>query len=332
MTLSSALFHDYSPSDGEVFGHGRKERIAKLTTLYPDVLNAANFDRHAAALVDTQAIFATWGIPRFDERHFEALPNLKAVFYAAGNVKGFAAPLLDRKIILVSAWDINAIPVAEMCLSQILLSLRGYFRATRNYQKLRSADAKAFSRGGVNGETIGLIGLGKIGVRLRRLLAEYPLRVIAHDPFVSSSQADALDVELVSLNQIFEQSLVVSNHIPDLDATQGVLSATQFDRMRNGATFINTGRGSQVVEDDLARVFKKRPDLTALLDVTWPEPPPTESTLWAMENVIISPHIGGTIGDEVTRLADCAIEEFERWRDGEPLRFQVTPEVFATMG
>ena len=125
------------------------------------------------------------------------MPNLKSVFYAAGNVKAFAEPLIQRDIILVSAWDINAIPVAEMCLSQILLSLRGYFRATRRYRSLKSGEAKSFARSGVFGETVGLIGLGKIGVRLRRLLAGFPIKVIAYDPFLSPERAEELDIELV---------------------------------------------------------------------------------------------------------------------------------------
>ena len=111
-----------------------------------------------------------------------------------------------------------------------------------------------------------------------------------------------------------------------------MLGGALFERMRAGATFINTGRGAQVVEDELIAVLEARPDLTALLDVTWPEPPAPDSKLWSLPNVVISPHIGGTIGDEVVRLADCAIDEFERWQAGEPLRYRVTREVLATMG
>ena len=124
----------------------------------------------------------------------------------------------------------------------------------------------------------------------------------------------------------------MSNHIPDLPSTRGVLTGELFGAMREGATFINTGRGAQVVEADLIAVLEARPDLTALLDVTLPEPPAPDSKLWSLANVVISPHIGGTIGDEVIRLADCAIEEFERWQAGQPLRYQVTREVLATMG
>jgi phosphoglycerate dehydrogenase-like enzyme len=330
--MKAAMFYDYPAGDGAVYGQGRRERVATLTDLYPGVVNAENFETHAAALADVEVIFATWGMPSFTERHFAAMPNLKAVFYAAGNVKAFAPPLLERDVILVSAWGINAIPVAEMCLSQTLLSLRGYFRAARNYRRLKTVEAKVFPRSGVNGETIGLLGLGKIATRLCQLLAAYPIRVIAYDPMVSPERALELGVELATLDQVFARAQVVSNHIPDIDTTRGIIGAAQFQLMQDGATFINTGRGAQVMESGLLKVFRDRQDLTALLDVTWPEPPDPGSPLWELENVIISPHIGGTIGDEVTRLADCVIEEFERWTAGLPLRYQVTRQVFTTMG
>jgi phosphoglycerate dehydrogenase-like enzyme len=326
------LFYDYPPSDGEVFEPGRRQRIAALTDLYPHVVNARNFDDHAAGLAEVEVIFATWGMPRFSKAHFAALPKLEAVFYAAGNVRSFAEPLVGRGIVLVSAWAINAIPVAEMCLAQILLSLRGYFRSVRGYREFKRSEAKAFWRPGVAGETIGLIGMGKIGTRLRELLQGYALQVIAHDPFLTGARAAELDVEKVALPEVFQRACVVSNHIPDLPSTRGALDRALFETMREGATFINTGRGAQVVEADLAQVLRERLDLTALLDVTWPEPPDSGSPLWRLPNVVISPHIGGTIGDEVGRLADCAIAEFEAWAAGLPLRHRVTREVLETMG
>lgn len=328
----AALFYDYPLMDGEVFGQGRRERVAALTDLYPHIVNAKNFDEHAAQLGDVEVIFATWGMPRFTDAHFAKLPKLKAVFYAAGNVKAFAQPLVDREIVLVSAWAINAIPPAELCYAQILLSLRGYFRTVRNYRDLKTQAAKNFWRPGVQDETIGLIGLGHIGSRLAGMLRTLPLKIIAHDPFLTASRAAALGVESVTLAKIFSRAHIVSNHIPDLEWTRGTLNAALFASMREGATFINTGRGAQVVEADLIAAMTARPDLTALLDVTWPEPPAPDSALWTLPNVVISPHIGGTIGNEVTRLADCAIAEFEAWQEGRALRYQVTREILTTMG
>lgn len=329
----AALFHDYPLADGEVFDGGSRERLAELTDLYPHVINAENFGVHAPDLADLEVIFASWGMINFTDEQLAGLPKLRAVFYAAGNVKAFAQQLVDHDIVLVSAWAINAIPVAEMCLAQILLSLRGYFQAVHRYRELHdTAAAKRFTRPGVNGETIGLIGMGHIGTRLRHLLRDYPLEVIVHDPMLTADRAAELDVERVDLATLFSRSFIVSNHIPDLPSTRAALGAALFASMREGATFINTGRGAQVVEDELIAVLKDRADLTALLDVTWPEPPADDSALWTLPNVLISPHIGGTIGNEVTRLAACAIEEFEAWNAGRPLRYQVTAEVLRTMG
>lgn len=332
MRPKAAFFYNYPVADGDVYGQGRRELVAALTDLYPHVVHAGNFDAHAAALAETEVVFATWGMIRFEERHFRAMPKLKAVFYAAGNVRAFAEPLVAGGVTLVSAWEANAIPVAEMCLSQILLSLRGYFRAVRNYRSVRTFEAKAFARSGVNGETVGMIGMGKIGTRLREVLAGYPLRVIAHDPLLTAERAAELDVERVSLEEVFARSLVVCNHIPDLPSTRGTLVRRHFAVMRDGATFVNTGRGAQVVEADLVAVLRERPDLTALVDVTWPEPPPADSPTWTLPNLVVSPHIGGTIGDEVVRLADLAIAEFEAWAAGKPLRHEVTAKILETMG
>ncbi|HTM44307.1 MAG TPA: hydroxyacid dehydrogenase [Polyangiaceae bacterium] len=329
----AALFFDYPASDGEVFGAGRRERIAQLASLHPEVITAKNFAQQAPHLREVEVIFATWGIPRFGEEHFAAMPNLKAVFYAAGNVKNFAQPLVDRDVVLVSAWAINAIATMQLALSQVLLTCRGYFRSVRLYAQTHElASAKAFRRTGAAGETIGLIGLGWIGRRLAAELNALGFRVLATDPFLTTERAAELGVEKVEVAELFARSYIVSNHIPDLPNTKQLLGAALFSSMREGATFINTGRGAQVVEADLAAVLAARPDLTALLDVTDPEPPAADSPLWKLPNVVISPHIGGTIGDEVTRLADAVIEEFIAWETGKPLRYQVTREILATMG
>lgn len=329
----AAFFYDYPARDGDVFGQGRRERIAELVALYPQVISSRNFIEHAPQLRDVEVIFATWGMPCLSPEQLAALPALKAVFYAAGNVKAFAPPLLERDIVLVSGWAINAIATVQLALSQILLTCRGYFRSVRRYTESRDLrHAKDFYRAGAQGELIGIIGMGYIGRGLAQQLQALGFRILASDPFMSFERAAELGVEKVTVEELFRRSYIVSNHIPDLPSTKQALNAEHFGSMRDGATFINTGRGAQVVEPELAAVLRVRPDLTALLDVTEPEPPARDSELWQLPNVVISPHIGGTIGDEVTRLADVIIEEFVAWNAGKPLRYQVTRDVFATMG
>ena len=81
-----------------------------------------NFDDHAENLRGVEVVFATWGMLTLSDDQLARVPNLKAVFYAAGNVKAFAQQLVEHDIVIVSAWSINAIPVAEMALAQVLLS------------------------------------------------------------------------------------------------------------------------------------------------------------------------------------------------------------------
>jgi phosphoglycerate dehydrogenase-like enzyme len=328
----SALFYSYSPVDGEVYNKAARDRITSMIDLYPSVIDTNNFDDHIIHLKDVEVIFATWGMICFEKKHFAAMLKLKAVFYAAGNVRSFAQPLIDNKIILTSAWQANAIPTAEMCLSQILLSLRGYFRSVRQYSEIQTVAAKAFPRSGINGETIGILGMGKIGSRLCYLLKDYPLKIIAFDPFLTEQRTAELGIKKVTLEKVFELSAVVCNHIPDLPSTHGILTGSLFRSMRDNSTFINTGRGAQVASAELARVLTARKDITALLDVTNPEPPTQSSEFWNLSNVILSPHIGGTIGDEVTRLSDSAISEFERWLSGKPIQHQITSKILETMG
>ena len=88
-----------------VYAKGRKEKIGEISGLYPTVITAEKFQQHADALRDLEAVFSTWGMPRLTQEQLDQLPALKAVFNAAGSVKGFAEPLLRRRIVVVSGWD-----------------------------------------------------------------------------------------------------------------------------------------------------------------------------------------------------------------------------------
>lgn len=111
----------------------------------------------------------------------------------------------------------------------------------------------------------------------------------------------------------------------------GLLNGHLLKSLPVNATFINTGRGRTINHDDLLCVLQARPDLTALLDVTEPEPLPVSHPLRALPNVHLTSHIAGSIGAEVARMGQVAIEEFECWMRGEPLRHAVVPQMLETM-
>jgi len=314
-----------------VYAEGRKEQVSSISDLYPTVITGENFQDHTEALRDLEAAFSTWGMLNPTEEQFDLLPSLKAVFYAAGSVKGFAEPFLKRGIIVVSGWGANGVPVAEFALAQILLSNKGYFRNTQAHVS-REARGEAFRGVGNFGETVAILGAGMIGRTLIDLLKPFNLKVIVWDPFLSNEKAVELGVEKVSaLDEAFQRGLAVSNHLANVPETQGLLTAELFASMRENATFINTGRGATVVEADLIRVFSERDDLTALLDVTYPEPPVSESPFYTMPNVHLTSHIAGSMGDEVVRMADYVIEEFQAWENGQSLHYNVTLEMLSAM-
>lgn len=315
-----------------VYAGGRRQQVGEMTSLHPVVITGDNFDAEAARLKDLEVIFSTWGMPALSDEQLDRLPRLRALFYAAGAVKPFALPYLDRNVTVVSAWAANAVSVAEFCLGQILLSCKGYFRNTHDCRSHEIRQQKRpFFGPGAYGETVAIIGAGQIGRNLIHLLKPFQLRIVVVDPYLSESEAEGLGVVRVTLEEAFAQSVVVSNHLPDLPDLARVLDGRLFASMRSNATFINTGRGRQVNEPELIAVLRERYDLMALLDVTDPAPCAPDSELYRLPNVQLSSHMAGAHDDEVIRMADTVIEEFTRWQNGDPLRFAVTREQLARM-
>jgi phosphoglycerate dehydrogenase-like enzyme len=313
-----------------VYAQGRKEQIGEMTNLFPHVVTRENFDSLASHLENIEVLFSTWGMPSLSGEQIDKLPNLKAVFYGAGSVQGFARDYLKRDVLVMSAWGANAVPVAEWTLAQIILANKGYFRHEREFRIRRDRKGTYMGRGNF-GATVSILGAGQIGRLLIQLLKPFHLQICVFDPFLSMKGAHELGVEKVELLEAFERGTIVSNHLANLPETVGMLQKSHFSALPLNATFINTGRGATVRENEMIEVMSARPDLTALLDVTYPEPPVADSPLWDMENVFLTAHLAGAMGDEVIRLADYCIEEFSRWQNGEKLRYGVTLEMLETM-
>lgn len=283
---------------------------------------------------DTQIIFSTWGMPSFTEDEIRTyLPSLKCIFYAAGSVQGFARSFLNCGVKVFSAWGANGVPVAEMTVAQIILANKGYFVSNRLYHSKGNNVAKSIMeklRGNYE-ETVGIIGAGMIGTLVIRMLKQYRLNVIVFDPFLSDETAAELGVEKCSLDELFRRAFVVSNHLANNAQTQGMLNYDLFKLMRENAVFINTGRGAQVVEDDLVRILQERPDLTALLDVTEPEPPVLGHPFYTLPNCMLTPHIAGSFGYEIRRMGEYMLDEYTSYINGENCKYEVTLQMLKTM-
>ena len=283
---------------------------------------------------DTQIIFSTWGMPAFSEEEIRAtFPRLECVFYAAGTVQAFARPFLACGVHVFSAWAANAVPVAEYTVSQILLANKGFFTHTylMNQKQIKESRALNSIYPGNYDVKLGLIGCGMIGSMVAEMLKNYKLEVLVFDPFLSASRAEVLGVRVTSLDEIFSTCQTVSNHLANNAQTKSMLNYGHFSKMPPYATFLNTGRGAQVVEDDLVRALTERLDLTAVLDVTYPEPAPLEHAFYSLPNCFLTPHIAGSLGNEVHRMAEYMYEEFIRYVGGAPNKYEVTEKMLETM-
>ena len=220
-----------------------------------------------------------------------------------------------------------ALPI---CLSQILWGLKLGHKFMRQTRQKIWGHGQAPVFGGYD-STVGIISLGMIGRYVCELLRPFDINVIAYDPFAEQAQADELGVELVPLDDVFSRAAVVSLHTPNLPSTQKMIQARHFELMRDNATFINTARGAVVDEAGLIEVFTRRPDLQAVLDVTYPEPPEEPSPLYTLDNVVLTPHIAGSMGPECHRMGRYMLDELKRHLAGQPLKWQVTQEKATVM-
>ena len=264
-------------------------------------------------------------MPKMDAAFFEVFPALKVVFYAAGAVEDFVTDQTwARGVQIANANAANGVPVAEYTVAQIYLCLKKTWQHAAALKQTRGSGRLPVP--GAYGRTVGIVSLGAIGRMVAERLRGSDLNVIAFDPFLPADQAAALGVTLVSLENLFARSDVITCHTPWLPETEGLLHAGLFRTMKHDASFINTARGAVVNEPDLIQVLREREDIFAVLDVTWPEPAAADSPLYDLPNVFLTPHIAGSMGQECRRMGRAMVDEARRWLRGEPLRFPVSPQ------
>lgn len=275
---------------------------------------------------DVDIVISTWSCAKMDKELLDILENLKLVLYGAGSIKHLVTDeLWNRKIKICSAWAANGVPVAHFTIGQILLSLKQAWFHMDTYKNKKTNRYAGPTMYGTYKSTIGIISLGIIGELVIKLLEAFDLNVIAYDPFVSQEKADAkgLKVKMVSLDEVFRDSDVVSLHTPLLPETIGMIEGKHFEMMKTSSSFINTSRGMIIKENEMIEVLKKRPDIYACLDVTYPEPPLADSPLFDLPNVVITPHIAGSMGRECTRMGDYMLSELKKFLNNEKLDWEI---------
>lgn len=286
------------------------------------------------ALARAEVLITGWGCPPVDAAVLAAAPRLRAVVHTAGSVKSLVTDACwERGIAVSSGADTNGVPVAEFTLAAVLFAGKGVF-AARERMRARRGALSPFDLGTGIGNfrrRVGIIGASRIGRRVIELLRPFDLEVWLSDPYVDQAAARSLGVRLTGLDALLAGCQVVSLHAPTLPETYRMLDRERLALLPDGAVLINTARGALIDTAALTdEVASGR--ITAVLDVTDPEPLPPDDPLLDLPGAFLTPHLAGSLGNELERLGSAAVDEVERLVAGAPFARAVHREDLARSG
>lgn len=236
---------------------------------------------------------------------------------AAGMDHCLVPPVIESDIAVTSASGVLSDQVAEhtiALLTAFFRSLPTFFLAQQKREFIRRPT------GDLTGKTVGIVGLGGVGRRLAEVLGGFRTRTLAVDLFPVEKPGSVEQLWPADrLPDLLAESDVVVLCLPLNDSTCGLFDAALLAKMKPGALLANMARGPLVVTGHLVDALNAGHLSGAVMDVTEPEPLPVESPLWAMPNVIITPHVGGQAAWRIDRMTEVFCRNLRRWQDGRPL-------------
>ena len=166
---------------------------------------------------------------------------------------------------------------------------------------------KSLKRTELMGKTLGLIGAGNIGTELARRAIAFGMRVIAYDPLIKNHEC----VDLVSLEELFAEADYISLHVPLTDSTREMFNSESIAQLKDGVVIINTARGQCVSEKDMAAALESGKVRAYATDVWFSDPPDDSCPLFDAPNVIMTPHLGASSGENMLRIGDVVVRILE---------------------
>jgi D-3-phosphoglycerate dehydrogenase len=230
-------------------------------------------------------------------------------------------------VVVVNAPLGNTISACEHTLALMLALARNVPQA---YDSMRQGrwERQKFVGVELRGKTLGLIGLGQIGSEVARRARAFEMRVLAADPYVAPERAQALGVELVSLDELLAQADFISLHVGLTPSTRDMIGEEQLKKVKPGVRIINAARGELIDEAALLRALDDGRVAEAAIDV-FREEPPGESPLLKHEKIIITPHLGASTTEAQERVALDVAEQVLAVLRGEPARYAVNAPLIA---
>ncbi len=238
----------------------------------------------------------------------DAAPRLKVVGRAGTGVDNVDVPAASRNGVIVMNTPFgNSITTAEHTIA-LMFAVARQIPAASASTHAGKWEKSRFLGVELTAKTLGVIGAGNIGSIVIARAAGLRMKVIAHDPFLSGERAAKLGVEKVDLDELLARSDFVTLHVPLTDRTRNILSADAIRRMKPGARVVNCARGGLVDEAALAEALGSGHVAGAALDV-FAEEPATESPLFNMPNVVVTPHLGASTAEAQENVAVQVAEQ-----------------------
>ncbi|HEX4685456.1 MAG TPA: phosphoglycerate dehydrogenase [Nocardioides sp.] len=281
---------------------------ATVEALGPDFeirhCNGADRVELLSAIVDVDAVLVR-SATKVDAEALAAAKNLKVVARAGvglDNVDVRAAT--QSGVMVVNAPTSNIVSAAELAIALLLAAAR---QVSAAHASLRNGEWKRSRFTGVElfEKTLGIVGLGRIGVLVAQRLAAFGMNVIAYDPYVQAGRAAQMGVRLVDLDTLLEESDFISVHLPKTAETVGLIGADELAKAKPSMVLVNAARGGIVDETALYAALKEGRIAAAGLDV-YAQEPCTDSPLFELDNVVATPHLGAST-DEAQEKAGIAV-------------------------
>ncbi|WP_262003744.1 hydroxyacid dehydrogenase [Streptomyces sp. FIT100] len=274
------------------------------------------------SLSETEILITGWDGPRIDAAVLDRAPKLRAVIHSAGSVKHLVDPVVfERGLTVSSAALANARPVAEYTAAVLVLAAKRILPPAA-MASIGQEETAAPEGLGLLGSVVGVVGASRIGRLMIPKLTELGARVLLADPYADLATAGSLGAELTGLDALCAASHQVTLHAPALPETRHLFDERRIGLLRDGAVLVNTARGSLIDHEALAGECATG-RISAVLDVTDPEPLPSDHPLRTSPNVLITPHVAGACGRERRLLGSFVAAEVERLLAGQPLLGQI---------
>jgi D-3-phosphoglycerate dehydrogenase len=260
----------------------------------------------------------------------DAASRLRVVGRAGVGVDNIdVAQATARGIVVMNAPDGNTITTAEHTIA-LLVSLARRVPQANGSLRAGRWERKRFIGVELQGKTLGIVGLGRIGRVVASRARAFGMNIVAYDPFVAPDQARDLELEIVPLDEVFARADFLTVHTPLTAETRGIVGAQAFSKMKRGVRVINCARGGLVDERALLAAIKEGIVAGAALDVFEQEPPPVDHPLLALDEVIATPHLGASTTEAQEGVALTVAEQMRDYLSTGALRGAVNVPALGT--